>query len=163
MRPSGLSAMFVPSAALETSIEDEMGTEKRTTAGVSARCAACHSKAATPAVARRAAASPSTSGFRTVRSRAAAPGPTPRADAMASVPPLPRRASLNSRAVAKRSAGSFSSAVSTAASTCGGTVRRCVVSGLGASVIIRATIAWAVAPVNGGSPVSISYATAPSA
>ena len=36
-------------------------------------------------------------------------------------------ASANSAAVAKRSAGSFSSACSTAASTCGGTVFRCAV------------------------------------
>jgi hypothetical protein len=34
-------------------------------------------------------------------------------------------------------------------------------SGRGVSVTTRATIAWAVEPVNGGSPVSISYSTAP--
>ena len=73
------------------------------------------------------------------------------------------RASLNAAAVLNRSAGSFSSARSTAASTWGGTVCRCGRSGLGASVSTRATIPWAVLPVNGGSPVSISYSTHPSA
>ncbi|CAN5836237.1 hypothetical protein BH24GEM1_BH24GEM1_30070 [soil metagenome] len=65
-------------------------------------------------------------------------------------------ASANSAAVAKRSAGSFSSAVSTAASTCRGMVWRWVPSGRGLSVSTRATTACAVWPVNGGSPVSIS-------
>ena len=69
----------------------------------------------------------------------------------------------NSAAVPNRSAGSFSSAVSTAVSTCGGMVWRCGRSGRGLSVTTRATIACAVEPVNGGSPVSISYSTAPSA
>jgi hypothetical protein len=36
-------------------------------------------------------------------------------------------------------------------------------SGAGFSVITFATMACAVPPVNGGSPASISYATAPSA
>ena len=65
-------------------------------------------------------------------------------------------AAANSAAVAKRSAGSFSSEVSTAASTCGGIVCRCASIGLGVSVTTRATMACAVEPVNGGSPVSIS-------
>ena len=72
-------------------------------------------------------------------------------------------ASANSAAVAKRSAGSFSSAVSTAASTCGGIVCRCGSIGRGLSVTTRATTACAVVPVNGGSPVSISYSTQPRA
>ena len=57
----------------------------------------------------------------------------------------------------------FSSALSTAASTCGGMVWRCGIIGRGLSVTTRATTACAVLPVNGGSPVSISYSTAPSA
>ena len=77
--------------------------------------------------------------------------------------PRPASASANSAAVANRSAGSFSSAVSTAASTCAGMVWRWAWSGRGDSVTTRATIACAVEPVNGGSPVSASYSTAPSA
>ena len=65
-------------------------------------------------------------------------------------------AAANSAAVANRSAGSFSSACSTAASTCGGMVCRWLVSERGCSVTTRATMACAVEPVNGGSPVSIS-------
>ena len=65
-------------------------------------------------------------------------------------------ASANSAALANRSAGSFSSAVRTAASTCRGIVCRWVPSGRGDSVRTRATTAWAVLPVKGGSPVSIS-------
>jgi hypothetical protein len=42
-------------------------------------------------------------------------------------------------------------------------VWRWVVIGLGLSVITRATMACAVEPVNGGSPVSISYSTQPRA
>ena len=68
----------------------------------------------------------------------------------------PFSAAANSAGVAKRSAGSFSNAVSTAASTCGETLLRWAVSGAGSAVITLATIAWAVLPVNGGSPVSIS-------
>jgi hypothetical protein len=69
---------------------------------------------------------------------------------------FPASASANSAADSKRSAGSFSSAVSTAASTCGGTVRRCPVMSAGSPVITLATIACAVGPVKGGSPTSIS-------
>ena len=65
-------------------------------------------------------------------------------------------AAANSAAVAKRSAGSFSRAVKTAASTWGGMVWRWLVSERGVSVTTRAMIAWAVGPMNGGSPVSIS-------
>ena len=42
-------------------------------------------------------------------------------------------------------------------------VCRCGTSGRGLSVTTRATTACAVAPVNGGSAVSISYSTAPKA
>ena len=65
-------------------------------------------------------------------------------------------ASANSAAELNRSAGSFSSAVSTAASTCRGIVWRCGTIGRGDSVTTLATTACAVDPVNGGSPVSIS-------
>ena len=65
-------------------------------------------------------------------------------------------AAANSVAVAKRSAGSFSNARSTAASRCSGTAFRCVVSARGSSVINRATIACTLGPVKGASPTSIS-------
>ena len=60
-------------------------------------------------------------------------------------------------AVANRSAGSFSSAVSTAASTCGGMLRRWARSGrrLARSAPWRRSPA-PCGPVNGGSPTSIS-------
>src|ERR1041384_4546198 len=61
-------------------------------------------------------------------------------------------AAANSAAEPNRSAGSFSSALSTAASTCGGTVCRCGPRGRGVSVITFATIACAVGPAHGGSP-----------
>ena len=73
------------------------------------------------------------------------------------------RAAANSPAVANRSAGSFWSAVNTAASTWGGTVLRWTTMGRGSSVSTRATIACDEEPVNGGSPASISYVMAPSA
>ena len=72
-------------------------------------------------------------------------------------------ASANAFAESKRSAGNFSSAQCTAAATFTGTFRRMTVSGCGSYVISRAMIACAVVPVNGGSPASISYVTAPSA
>ena len=74
-----------------------------------------------------------------------------------------RIAAANSAALANRSAGSFCSAVSTAALRCGGTDFRTSSGGTGSAVITFATIACAVGPVNGGSPTSISYVTAPSA
>jgi len=55
-------------------------------------------------------------------------------------------ASANCAAVANRSAGSLDSAVSTAASTCGGIVLRWSVRRRGSSVITRATTACAVGP-----------------
>ena len=93
----------------------------------------------------------------------------PLADAAALAPPArdptgaADSAALKAPAVANRSAGSFSSAVSTASSTCGGTRSLRAASGAGRSVITFATMAWAVGPVNGGSPASISYSTQPSA
>jgi len=72
-------------------------------------------------------------------------------------------ASANAFALAKRSAGSFASARSTAFSTPGVTVSRTARSDGGFSDSTRATMACTVAPVNGGSPVSISNVTAPSA
>ncbi len=72
------------------------------------------------------------------------------------VVPWPRSAEANSAALAKRSAGSLARAVRTASSTSSGTVSRMAEGGLGRSVITLATMACAVAPVKGGSPVSIS-------
>ena len=85
---------------------------------------------------------------------------------MGSVPePVTVRTSsarAKSPALANRSAGVLSSALATAASTASGTddrtTRRCT----GRSVISLAIMAWAVGPVTGGSPASISYSTAPS-
>ena len=68
----------------------------------------------------------------------------------------PVRAAANSAAFAKRSAGSFWSAMATASSTAAGTLFRCDVMLAGSVVITLATIAWAVGPVKGGSPTSIS-------
>ena len=78
-------------------------------------------------------------------------------------PREPVSSAANSAAEAKRSAGSFSSAVKTASSTCAGTRSRRATIGPGFSVITFATIACAVGPVNGGSPSSISYSTHPKA
>jgi len=77
--------------------------------------------------------------------------------------PVPSSALANALAVTNRSAGTFSSAVSTASSTCGGTVLRSAESGSGSDATIFATIDCAVGPVNGGAPASISYVVAPSA
>src|SRR5574341_1316999 len=113
------------------------------------------SKLALPPAATR--ASPSTTGSRR-RERQPAAVHGRAAVALRSVlaaPPGLTSAVANAAALANRSAGSFSSAVSTASSTCAGTVCRCGVSARGVSVRTRATIAWAVDPVNGGSPVSI--------
>ena len=65
-------------------------------------------------------------------------------------------AAANSAAVPNRSAGSFSSARSTAASTCAGTLRRSAMIDRGCSVMTRAMIACTDGPVNGASPASIS-------
>ncbi len=72
-------------------------------------------------------------------------------------------ARANSAALPKRSAGSFWRAVAIASSRLTGVVFRSFPIGVGSSVITLATIAWAVGPVNGGSPASISCSTHPSA
>jgi hypothetical protein len=57
---------------------------------------------------------------------------------------------MNSFALSNRSAGSFSMDFVTVAATCGGTVRRRSVSGLGSSVRIRTNTLCALGPVCGG-------------
>src|SRR5688572_32911957 len=76
-------------------------------------------------------------------------------------PGLPS-AAANSAALAKRSAGSFSSAWRTAASTLAGIVFRLALGGSGSPVSTLVTTDWAVGPVKGGAPTSISYVTEPS-
>src|SRR5687768_4628640 len=75
----------------------------------------------------------------------------------------PRQRRGESLALSNRSAGSLANAVSTAASTPGGIVFRTSVGRSGSALTTFATIAWIELPVNGGSPVSISYVTAPNA
>ncbi len=65
-------------------------------------------------------------------------------------------ASANSSAVPNRSAGSFSSALASAAATFGGTDLRNFVTAVASSVTIFMMICCAVEPVCGGSPASIS-------
>jgi len=65
-------------------------------------------------------------------------------------------ASANCDAWAKRSAGSLDKAFCKTAATCGGTLRRCVVTGTGSSLRIFATTACAFGAMNGGWPASIS-------
>ena len=77
--------------------------------------------------------------------------------------PVLVNASANAFALSKRSAGSLANAVNTAVSTCGGTVSRSVCNDVGFSLSTLATIACTLPPVNGASPASISYVTAPSA
>ena len=73
------------------------------------------------------------------------------------------KALANSCAEANRSAGSFSRAFRTAASTFAGTDERSSVTDTGLPPMILPSTAWAVLPAYGGSPTSISYRTAPSA
>jgi hypothetical protein len=68
----------------------------------------------------------------------------------------PLSASANAAADCQRSAGSFSSARSVASFTCGGTVFRSDMGGLGSSVMIFVKIDFTVGPVNGWRPTSIS-------
>src|SRR5258706_10616402 len=70
-----------------------------------------------------------------------------------------RSATANAETSEKRSAGIRSSALSSAASTATGTAERTGRTGRAASDRRRAMIAWAVGPVNGGSPANISYRT----
>jgi hypothetical protein len=65
-------------------------------------------------------------------------------------------AAANFAAEPNRSAGTLASAFNTTASMPMETVSRTVRSGRGFSVNRRVTMAWAVGPVNGGSPASIS-------
>jgi hypothetical protein len=66
------------------------------------------------------------------------------------------RAPVNSCALAKRSAGSFSKAFATAAATFGGTAFRIFATGCASSVTIFMMICCADEPVCGGSPANIS-------
>ena len=68
-------------------------------------------------------------------------------------------ASANAPALSNRSAASFSNACASAAATFGGTDFLSSVTGRGVSVTIFMMIAWADAPVCGGSPDNISYST----
>ena len=86
---------------------------------------------------------------------AAMPGVGPGAGELAS-----RNAFPNSAAVVKRSAGSFARPVSTACSMATGIVLRTSVGRSGSALRTFATTAWTLEPVNGGSPVNISYVTA---
>ena len=72
------------------------------------------------------------------------------------VPIADSSARAKSPAVAKRSAGDLFIAVSTAATTGNGIALRIAVSDRGVSVMSRVITAWAVGPVNGASPASIS-------
>ncbi len=69
----------------------------------------------------------------------------------------------NSAAVENRSAGVRASALFTAAWSEADTASRTAESGRGVSVSARAMIAWALGPLNGGSPASSSYRTQPRA
>jgi hypothetical protein len=68
-------------------------------------------------------------------------------------------ASLNVLALSKRSAGSFSSALASAATTFGGTFLRIALTGAASSVRIFMITCCAEPPMWGGWPASISYST----
>ena len=111
-----------------------------------------HAQSATAARASAAPAAPIASGFqRPAAADNAAPGSPSGRRYAGSV-----SAAASSRALAKRSAGTFSIAFDTAAATFGGTARRSRVTGWGSSVTIFMMICCAEAPVCGGFPVSIS-------
>ena len=75
----------------------------------------------------------------------------------------PRRSASTMRVVvANRFSGSFASIFATAASIHSGTPGRRVGSGAGISVTCLVRMSNTRLPVNGGAPVSISYATQPS-
>ena len=82
--------------------------------------------------------------------------PRTAAEGLTSLGPAPYSAATNSSVVANRSAGTLASATSIARSTAGDTVSRTVRSGGTGELSRLAMIAWAVGPVNGGSPASIS-------
>ena len=127
-------------------------TTKRTgSAGEVAPRVACH---ATIAIA---AASPSAYGIGLAyhaRRRVAPPANDPCAPDTAKVA-LPS-ASPNALALSNRSAGSFSSALASAATTFGGTFRRKSLTGRASSVMIRMITCCAAPPTCGGWPASIS-------
>ena len=127
-----------------------MSSEKRATGALGRR--ASWSASTTAAATARAATAPSSG---TSQGRARAPVAAGRRTV--TVPAAsPLRAAANSAALAKRSAGSLDSAVRTASSTAGGTLRRWADRPAGSALITLATMACAVGPVNGGSPTSIS-------
>ncbi len=68
-------------------------------------------------------------------------------------------AAANALALSKRSAGSFSSALATAAAMLGGTDFRIAVTGCADSAMIFMMICCADPPMCGGWPASISYRT----
>ncbi len=70
-------------------------------------------------------------------------------------------ARANAAADGNRSAGTLASAVLIACSTASGTFSRTVRTRGTVSIALRAWIASAVAPVNGGFPANISYSTQP--
>ena len=95
------------------------------------------------------------------RARAVRGAATERAAAAAPVDSC-TSADANSAAVPKRSAGNFSSPRSTAVSSDGVTAFRVSDGRSTLALITLATTACTLEPVNGGSPVSISYVTAAS-
>ncbi len=90
------------------------------------------------------------------RPRVVAPGPKVAPATVALVKCGSASAAENSAAVAKRSAGSFSSALAVAAATFAGTLFRSRVTGCASSATIFMMICCAELPVWGGLPVSIS-------
>ena len=100
-----------------------------------------------------------TAGTATRRRQSARIAVPPRAsDAPVPAVVNPRSASAaeNSAALAKRSAGTFSSARASAATTLGGTFRRSSFTGRATSVMIRMITCCAAPPTCGGCPASIS-------
>ena len=159
-RPSGVMLIFRPaplnSCTLSGSVRSNCCRTGAPT-GAAARLAYTAAPMATSVAVPAIACQP-----RTARDGAAPPRGSNGSGAASSTR-APLSASANACAVGKRSAGSFASAASTARSTCTGTVSRTLRGDTGRSVSTRATIACTLEPVNGGSPVSISYVTAPSA
>ena len=83
------------------------------------------------------------------------------------IPPLgvsrESNSGTSSSACWKRSAGFLARQRITASASAGGTVARCMVTWSGSCVTCAASTDCGVAPVNGGRPVNISYAIAPTA
>ena len=151
--PSGESANGVSKLRIkDTRWAAMVAMVKRTTRGATGLPRRNTPPAATPTASRATPAAASAQRFAGRRDAT-----LPAAD---DTPPCPNpgfaSASAKAAALANRSAGNFSSAFATAAATFPGTVFRCAVSSFGDSVITLATIACALGPVNGGSPISIS-------